>query len=845
MGVVADRVASRALPGVRLAPFALLRVAAVPCHALHALAPPQTTTLVRQAFTARQEMERARPGLEDLLYRVVPTIGDRKTRGAAIRLCRDVHNGRASSSAPGEVGRILEPLRDEERTLLRDWLHARAQAAESLAAAETALTSETEAHTRPRLWALSTGKFVGPALALASPELFSALETTRSTLPRGLGASKTEKSLLRYLIRAALKTSPFSTFMHVTRLDITLDGPSARPEWRDAISMKTITLNRGMLARIYKEVSARFGDCAGALFRINTTIRDLGDGRLEALVGQYIALHGRPWRQERVARFRFHPVLSHVLLNLAGEHRCTELVQRFSEAGLDDQEARAFVEKLVERGLVWPQASTDGFDPEPATGLLRNLERSPLPPASAVRTAVAAMHQAAMAIADADGRTREALVRQIRSLENDVLTSLTSRSIAPYQNVVLEDSSMCGIAGTVGDKLPNLFMELGTFLQTQIALRPEYIRLRDAFVQVYGAGGTCRDLVGFLMKVGHTLVPSHEMGASVTSWRPDQQPVRAAAGATLGVTAFLQIACPDAAAAGDALVVVNRVFEGVGWLTARFAAGAHQDHDRLRTRLRAWLAESVMPREPIDLMIGGECNDLQAHPRLTSRVFAWPGEPLLRERTGVVRAETAALHHDAVTGLLELADAAARPVALVYLGSVLPSPAWGIPYALTVLAQPYYLLRPDVSPPAPPSADVTCYPRRTEGHLVLGRAQWSIRTSRLRTSWFCHTGARRLLAVAEDCRAHGIPECFFVKAQRAREPTRLDGALDARKPLWIDTRNPFCLELFERIARDVEWVIIAEALPDIDQCWTVIGGERHVSELQVEMLISAVGEIDE
>ena len=174
------------------------------------------------------------------------------------------------------------------------------------------------------------------------------------------------------------------------------------------------------------------------------------------------------------------------------------------------------------------------------------------------------------------------------------------------------------------------------------------------------------------------------------------------------MTAYVQVVAPDvaSAAAGDAMVVVNRVFEGVGWLTARHASGSHPDHRRLCARLQGWLAESVAPREPVDLMIGGECNDLQAHTRLTSRVFAWPGEPLLRERTGILRPESVALHHNATTGFLELTEGDERPVALVYLGSILPSPAWGISYGLTVLAQPHCHRASDFSPPARPSTEV-------------------------------------------------------------------------------------------------------------------------------------------
>ena len=403
MSVVAERVALPVVPGVRLAPFALLRVAAVPCRSLRALAPPKTTSLVRRALNARQEMERLRPLVEDLLYRAVPAIGDRKTRGAAIRLCRDVHNGRRTSSGPEEVGRILESLPDEQGTVVRDWSRAQAESTESLAAAQAALTDETESHTRARLWALSTEKVVGSALALSSPELFTVLARTRSTPTHGPGATKAEKSLLRYLIRAALKTSPFSTFMHVAPLEVAPNGPSSVLEWRDAKPVNIVALNRGTLARIYKEASGRFPEQDNARFQVNTTIRDLGDGRLEALVGQYVVLRGRPWRQERVSRFRVHPMLAQILLKHAGDHRWTELVRLFAAAGLDDRQANAFVARLFERGLIWPEASTDGFDPQPEVGLLRNLESSPLPAAHATRTAVAAMHQAAMAFVDADG----------------------------------------------------------------------------------------------------------------------------------------------------------------------------------------------------------------------------------------------------------------------------------------------------------------------------------------------------------------------------------------------------------------------------------------------------------
>ena len=174
-----------------------------------------------------------------------------------------------------------------------------------MAAAETAVIDETESHTRARLWTLSTEKSLGQALALSSPELFAQRTGTGWDPPHGLAATKAEKSLLRYLIRAALKTSPFSTFMHVAPLEISLNGASPVLEGREAKPVNIVTLNRGTLARIYRETSIRSPNQESARFQINTTIRDLGDGRLEALVGQYVVLRGRSWRQSgfRVSAF--------------------------------------------------------------------------------------------------------------------------------------------------------------------------------------------------------------------------------------------------------------------------------------------------------------------------------------------------------------------------------------------------------------------------------------------------------------------------------------------------------------------------------------------------------------
>jgi hypothetical protein len=366
--------------------------------------------------------------------------------------------------------------------------------------------------------------------------------------------------------------------------------------------------------------------------------------------------------------------------------------------------------------------------------------------------------------------------------------------------------------------------------------------LTRLFVDEFGEGGSSSDVMGFVRDALPRLIPPIELGQIPRL----EETVRAQAGARLGVTVQLQVAARDAEAmaAGDALLVVNRVHEGVGWLASRFAGGGHADHELLADRLRRWLAAVAWPREPLDLVVCGHCNDLQTHPRLTERIFAWEGEPIRSERPGVVRAADLTLVHDRRSGLLELIDRGGAAVVLCSLGGALPNSAWGIPWVLHLLGQPYQIMRPPWTPAAltDGSEAIVFEPRRTHRSLVLTRAKHWVRTAWVRERWLAKSGVERLVAVAEDVRAFGLPPVFFA----ARRPEPIDARLitqqnidSALKPLWVDIRNPFCLDLLERTAREGEWLSLTEVLPGAPDLWVELDGRRHVSELQVEMVVTA------
>ena len=143
--------------------------------------------------------------------------------------------------------------------------------------------------------------------------------------------------------------------------------------------------------------------------------------------------------------------------------------------------------------------------------------------------------------------------------------------------------------------------------------------------------------------------------------------------------------------------------------------------------------------------------------------------------------------------------------------------------------------------PVADHSDVTFYPRQMHGRIVLTRACWSVRTDYLRQSCLDARGFLRLVKFVEFCEARRIPKAFFARAERWLDPLRSDSSINARKPVFVDISNPFCLDLLDRLTRDADTIVLTEVLPTHEQAWRMANGENYVTELQVEMCISASG----
>lgn len=823
-----------------VAPFGLVRVAVLPADHLHAMRPSETIDLIGDADRQRRYASSVRERLENELYALVPKVEqeDAHTRRQILKLKRDVHNGRTSAIDEDDLARVRDMLGGEAGEALDAWDSALRAESASLQAAESALERERQTRVRAGLRAPLQDPGFRKGLALASQGVATGADKEKE-LPGKPRPTNLERSLLGYLTRAAGKTTPFSTFMMLASVPFDPSGGDGDTNLRlsGGATVNRVRINRAIVSRLYYRCileSARIGETE---LHVNPTLRYWATGKIQGLCVRTLVYLGRPWQEQRFTQFRLNEQLAEALFTEPRSATFDGWVERFSRAGIPDSRAQGLVENLYERDVLCAHGLTDAFDMQPERRFLDYLEASRSSRAAEIKPLIEKIDAAKTEIGNSDGQQRAAAVDRIRSLESEALSKLATEKYDHFQNMIAEDCWLGDVRGSIGTALTGPLSDLSDFLSSQVIVSPAYDRMVDEFITRFGEGGVCEDVVDFVCGVGDRLVDVPEYGAKMEApegRRPDS-------GTALGVTAQVQVSTTDGSRNAP-VIAVNHVFEGVGWLAARFAYSEGEEQRLLRQKLSDWLEQVHSPREPVDLVLSGQWNDLQAHPMITRRALAWPGESLHLDDSRILRPDGLRLVHNRESGFLELFDSDCYPISLAYLGSSLPNPAWGVPYALSILTQPFHIKRPSFDPSAQERSEGVIFQQRLQyGDVVLRRATWWVASAYLRNAWFPKRGAARIRDVMHHCDDLGIPERFFarpyLKPRSSVSAVDQDATGAARKPMWVDSRNPFCLSMLERLAASHDWIALTEPLPDIDRLWLELDGATHVSEVQLEMIV--------
>uniref|UniRef100_UPI0034DEB351 lantibiotic dehydratase n=1 Tax=Streptomyces sp. PU-14G TaxID=2800808 RepID=UPI0034DEB351 len=499
-----------------LAPDFVLRVAGLPLSALDPLRARDTAAWVRRALALEAEAAALAPEAEDALAEAVARTSQAAVRRGLLALRRDIHNARAPApSAQRAAGPVPPPV--------TRWLSVRRRYDDALAAAERTLATELAA-ARTWLRALARGPVLRAGLQAASPSLDAALPgylaCDAATAPQDKRRRKAERALVSYVYRAALKTSPFSTFTSLAhgrfgasrealRLCLTSGAQDVRPVLRA----------RPNLTAVHEITQAALGDPAT---RAALPFRAVGgrrriDGRLHYTRRRYrevdtgIALAAPGVLREEPFRLPAGPVLVEALelLDAAPGDGLTlpQLAHALHGADPDrrprDQLSR-YLDRLVECGLlVTPALSLDVHHPDPVAELasrLRDLggpagapalladdldrlgtltHAYPLTPPEERSRRTAALRAATAGAQRRLGRAEPVVPRT-----------------AVYEDAVLPGYGAAGRAAWEDGPLPAL-RRFARLLPAFDLLLGDRLVARAHFRSRHGPGGTCQDVPGF------------------------------------------------------------------------------------------------------------------------------------------------------------------------------------------------------------------------------------------------------------------------------------------------------------------------------------------------------------
>jgi len=803
-----------------VAALALTRVSGISPATLDALRLGETRAALRAAVAAEAGLAACRAPLEALLYEAIPALdGDRVLRRAALQLKRDVHHERPTGLAPAlldELGRRL-PRDGAER--LAAWRGATEVLLAARARAEATLPGELAGAAEALAAALARPE-MRAALALGSQEFLEAL-TRRDSAKAGPG-TRLARTGLAYVSRAAVKTSPFSSFttVGVTSLvgeevvrTLPLGGRrDARPARALAVSL--------LLA------CARDEQLAPALrYEANVTARVVR-GRTTLLAPGYACVDGFYWRREDPVDAT---VVADDLRTVAALGVATH-EEVLSALGGEDPH-RAFT-RLLEQGVIRPLAPWSESEADPARRLADVLLAHGGTRALALAERLLGFAGAAAALPAAAPAERVSLLARVRRCAHDGL-ALLSEIPPPWLGeaaVVYEDVASPLDPGPLPPPVRTDLERAGALMRPQIVRSRLYDELVDHFAARHGAGGECRDVLGFLLDfLAHPGVGAAftRMVAADAGAREDPAPPAALAPVGPGSappTAGLayQLAARDdaALARGEHLLVVNQHNPGLGAMTARFSGLL--DDAGLGAGLRAWIEGRFPDADPHVLAYGADWNELQAQGAGGLPALHWPGELRTGRSAPGLELDELTLRHDDARGTLDLVGPTGRPVAPVYLGSVPQYLVLGPVRLLLVLADPWVnassmgkIDNPRL-PLEPVPREVERHPRWADGRLVLRRELWRVPLAQWPTP---ETGERDLayLHRVERWRErHGLPLEAFVTLVRP------NSALDAgkRKPMWLAFDSLHALRrVASALAEDVVCVRVVEALPGREQHW--------------------------
>jgi hypothetical protein len=433
----------------------LCRVGGRPFDALQALESPRSLALGAELEGDERELVESAGRLESAFGRAIGESADPARRRALIAGARNLrrHGKLSASQSEALLGAGWQPLAEA----FERWRSAAAKAGETSRRFETAYDDEVREGRRALRHLARDGWFLA-GLALTRPALYHrfsrSLATSLDQLAENRSQRLMERALLKYLTRAAAKTTPFSTFGSTAPAELVSGGGPALALPQGGSPRSTITLNKTLYSLLYRgslKGAAELYDC----FAVSVNPSLLRDA------GQYEMLVARDGR-EQLVRLPAVPAIE-VALTALSDHGgilgYPELVRRLAgDLGAGADEVAQRVERLIELGLLQLNSSIPDWEPDWAPLLRARLGRSSHPRAARLRRALDLAERLRASFESASAERRWTLVRRARrqlsaaSAGSNGFLDRHMRQVLEL-NPVYEDTSLPGSASLSGERL--------------------------------------------------------------------------------------------------------------------------------------------------------------------------------------------------------------------------------------------------------------------------------------------------------------------------------------------------------------------------------------------------------
>ncbi|GAA1455962.1 lantibiotic dehydratase family protein [Nocardiopsis exhalans] len=402
----------------------VVRVAGLPSGSARVGELPGTARLLNDLDALQRDLGRQGEELADLIHTAVGGCEDRAVRRALLACRRAVHNGRPPKALPEEA---LVRLSAPARELLGQLGSYHQELDRCLEEARASFRTE-RAQAEHRLADLARDTDFRRALAMASDALFPDVEAWLCGPPSAPEHLNTRRRVANYVLRTALKTSPFSTL--TTAGPFPAGGGATAQDARGETEALQVPAPTGLSRHLELNAEVEFQlerllviAHGPLLLRTNPTLTVTGERVLAAHAdGRCVGVPARPWLLALVRRAR--------------DGACPAELAGFltAEFGAAPAEAETMLGQLVGAGLLQSDLGVPDQAPDRLTGAA---DRLGLPEDSPVRRIGEAAREAEAADAPAD---RWRSLGRLRATVGEALTDAGGDpSLIPGKYLCYED----------------------------------------------------------------------------------------------------------------------------------------------------------------------------------------------------------------------------------------------------------------------------------------------------------------------------------------------------------------------------------------------------------------------